>query len=153
MNKTTSKATSDAIELLIQDHKKTRKSFKEFQELGPQAYKSKKTLVDEICNDLERHTRIEEEIFYPAFRKAVKQSKGLVNEARVEHDTAKELISQLRKMEADEELFDAKVTVLCEYVNHHIEEEENEMFPLAREANLDLEALARQLEERKQELG
>lgn len=92
-------------------------------------------------------------MLYPAFRKAVKQSKGLVNEARVEHDTAKELISQLRKMEADEELFDAKVTVLCEYVNHHIEEEENEMFPLAREANLDLEALARQLEERKQELG
>ncbi len=133
----------DAIAVLKQDHKKTKDEFERFHELGAKAYKTKKSLADQICKELLIHTKIEEEIFYPEFRKAVKASKGLLNEAKVEHDSAKNLIDQILKMEADEELFDAKVTVLSEYVNHHIEEEEEEMFPLMKNSGVDLENLGK----------
>lgn len=141
-----------ATTLLKKDHEHVKKAFKEFSELGPQAYKSKKSLADKICKELTVHTQIEEEIFYPALRKSVKDAKGLVNEAQVEHDSAKELISQIEKMDGDDELFDAKVTVLSEYVNHHIKEEEEEMFPAIERSGADLSELAQKLDQRKQEL-
>lgn len=143
----------DAISVLKQDHKKTKDAFEKFHELGTKAYKTKKNLADQICKELLVHTKIEEEIFYPEFQKAVKSSKGLLNEAKVEHDSAKNLIDQILKMDANEELFDAKVTVLSEYVSHHIEEEEKEMFPLMKKAGVDLEHLGRRLEERKKQLS
>lgn len=142
----------DAISLLKEDHQNVKSAFKEFHGLGAQAYKTKKSLADQICKELVVHTQIEEEIFYPEFQKAVKASKGLVNEAKVEHDTAKDLIDQIRKMDAKDELFDAKVTVLSEYVDHHIKEEEDEMFPLLKKTTVDLAALGKQMEERKKEL-
>lgn len=149
---TESKSKTDALTLLQEDHQKVKKAFEEFEGLGNQAYSSMKSLADNICQDLERHTRIEEEIFYPAFRKAVKDAKPLADEAVVEHSTAKELIGQIRRMDAKEDLFAAKVKVLGEYVNHHVQEEEEEMFPLLRKTEVDLEALGGQLAERKQEL-
>ncbi|HLV77357.1 MAG TPA: hemerythrin domain-containing protein [Marinobacter sp.] len=143
----------NAIELLKQDHENVKKAFKEFQELGPQAYKTKKSLAEKICKELTIHTQIEEEIFYPAFRKAVTGEEGLLNEAKVEHDSAKTLIREIQKMDAEEKLFDAKVTVLGEYVEHHIKEEEQEMFPLMRKTKVDLDALGEELEQRKEKLA
>lgn len=142
----------DAISLLKADHKNVKKAFKEFSSLGDQAFKTKKKLADEICADLELHTRIEEEIFYPEFRKAVTGAKPLINEAKVEHDSAKELIKQIKSMKAEDELFDAKVTVLSEYIDHHVKEEENEMFPLLNKTSVDLTELGKRMEARKQEL-
>lgn len=150
MNKSTKK---DALTLLRDDHQKVKKAFKEFEKLGDQAYSSKKDLAEDICQELEQHTKIEEEIFYPAFQKKTKGSKPLINEAVVEHGTAKDLIKQIRKMDAKDELFTAKVKVLGEYVNHHIKEEEEEMFPQFEKANIDLLALGEEMAERKQQLA
>ncbi len=143
----------DAISLLKADHQKVKKAFKEYQELGDQAYKSKKKLADDICTDLEIHTQIEEEVFYPEFRKAVSKSKSLADEAKVEHDSCKELIKQIKDMDAKDDLFDAKLLVLSEYVNHHVKEEEDEMFPPMKKASVDLDELGERLETRKQELA
>lgn len=148
----TNSKQKDAISLLKDDHQNVKKAFKEFQELGAQAYKTKKSLADKICKELVAHTKIEEEIFYPEFQKAVSSSKGLVNEAKVEHDTAKDLIDQIGRMDAEEELFDAKVKVLSEYVEHHIKEEEDEMFPLVKKTDMDLADLGKRMQERKEKL-
>ncbi len=76
----------------------------------------------------------------------------LINEAKVEHDSAKELIKQIKSMKAEDELFDAKVTVLSEYIDHHVKEEEDEMFPLLNKTSVDLTELGKRMEARKQEL-
>ncbi len=146
-------STTDALSLLREDHQKVKQAFEDFEKLGDQAYSSKKKLADAICQDLERHTKIEEEIFYPAFRKAIKGAKPLTDEAEVEHSTAKDLIKQIKKMDAKDELFSAKVKVLGEYITHHVKEEEEEMFPLMRKTEVDLEALGGQLFARKQQLS
>jgi hemerythrin-like domain-containing protein len=148
----TSAKHKDAITLLKEDHRNVRSAFSKYHELGAQAYKTKKTLADQICKELVVHTRVEEEIFYPEFQKAVNASKGLVNEAKVEHDTAKDLIDQIGRMDAKDELFDAKVTVLSEYVDHHIKEEEDEMFPLLKKTSVDLADLGQRMQARKDEL-
>ncbi len=138
----------DAIALLIDDHKKVKAAFKEFEGLGDHAFVSKKKLADEICLALTKHTQAEEEIFYPAVRKAVKEGGDLVDEAVVEHASAKELIAQIQAMSAEEDLFDAKVKVLSEQIDHHVKEEEEEMFPKAKKV-LDKEtetALVEQME-------
>lgn len=143
----------DAISLLKADHKNVKNAFDEYKKLGDQAFKTKKKLADEICADLELHTRLEEEIIYPAFRKAVKDAKPLADEAKVEHDSAKELIKQIKGMNAEDDLFDAKVTVLSEHIDHHVKEEEDEMFPLLNKTSVDLEELGKRMETRKQELA
>lgn len=142
----------NAITLLKDDHQKVKQAFAQFEELGPQAFKGKRELADEICSELTIHTQLEEEVIYPAFRKQVKDAKSLVNEAQVEHDSAKVLIEEIQTMASNEELFDAKVKVLSEYVDHHVKEEEQEMFPLLQKSNLDLNSLGKQLVERKMEL-
>lgn len=144
---------TDAVSLLKQDHRKVKKAFERYQELGPQAYKTKKSLADEICEELIRHTQIEEEVFYPEFRKAVKEARPIANEAKVEHDSARELIHQILEMDAEEELFDAKVKVLSEQIEHHIKEEEEEMFPMMKKTRVDLQSLASRMEERKEQLS
>ena len=97
------------------------------------------------------HATIEEEIFYPAAR-AVAAAPTLLDEALVEHASAKALIAQIRDMQADDALYDAKVRVLGEYIDHHVREEENELFPRCRSAGVDLPALGRRLRARKDEL-
>jgi len=94
---------------------------------------------------------VEEEIFYPAVRAAIDDA-DLLDEAAVEHETAKELIAQLNDMEPHDNLYDAKVTVLSEYINHHVQEEEGEMFPKAQKSKLDADSLGREMLARKQEL-
>jgi hypothetical protein len=94
---------------------------------------------------------LEEEIFYPAVRDKLEDS-SLIDEAEVEHTVAKQLIGDLEEMTPDEELYDAKFTVPGEYVNHHVAEEEKEIIPQVKKAKVDLQALAKEIQQRKQEL-
>ena len=146
-------AHEDAITLLSADHAKVKKLFNEFQSLKEEdgSAEDKSALVTQICNELKVHAEIEEEIFYPAVRKAIDDG-DLMDEALVEHAGAKELIAQLEDMSPDDELYDAKVTVLGEQIRHHVKEEEGEMFPKAKKAKVDGEALGVQMAERKAEL-
>jgi hypothetical protein len=143
----------DAIALLTDDHKTVQKLFKDYDKLvqndGDEAEKA--ALAKQICTELVIHAQIEEEIFYPAVREAIEET-DLLDEAEVEHASAKDLIAQLSTMAPGDELYDAKVTVLGEYVNHHISEEQDEMFPQAKKAELDTASLGAELLERKQEL-
>jgi hypothetical protein len=148
----TAAKTQDAIALLKEDHKKVKQMFKEFDKMKEKAGEGEKVqLVRKICMELNVHTQIEEEIFYPAVRKAIKEQ-DLLDEATVEHASAKDLIQQLESMSPSDDLYDAKVTVLGEYVNHHVEEEENEMFKKARKAKMDMEKLGKKLTSRKRAL-
>jgi hemerythrin-like domain-containing protein len=142
----------DAIALLTEDHENVKQMFEQFEGLGDRAHATKKKLATQICTELTKHPTAEEEIFYPAVRAATKKNEDLVDEATVEHASAKDLIAQIMEMESTEELFDAKVKVLSEMIEHHVEEEENEMFPKARDAGLDLEALGQQIAERKAQI-
>lgn len=150
-----SKAESgpDAIELLMDDHKEVKKLFKAYEKLVKEeaGSKDKQALAHQICTMLTVHTTVEEEIFYPAARAALSEQ-DLLDEATVEHASAKELISQIESMEPADDLYDAKVTVLGEYIDHHVKEEETEMFPKARKAKMPLDELGEEMSARKQEL-
>jgi hemerythrin superfamily protein len=139
----------DAITMLMTDHKKVKKLFSEFDKLKEQGSdEDKSAIVDKICSELKVHTELEEEIFYPAVRKAIEES-DLMDEALVEHAGAKDLISQLEDAGPDDDLYDAKVTVLGEQIDHHVKEEEGEMFPKAKKAKIDTEALGAKMLKRK----
>lgn len=112
----------------------------------------KQKLVAEICAELKAHTRIEEEIFYPAVRAAI-DAADLMDEALVEHQTAKDLIAQLEAMEPDDQLYAARVSVLGEYVRHHVKEEQSDIFPKVRKAGLDSAALGDAMRQRKADLA
>ena len=105
-------------------------------------------LVKQVCAALKVHVRIEEEIFYPAVRRAIKD-KDLMNEAEIEHDSAKTLIRQLERMKPSDPKYTAAFTVLCEYIEHHVKEEDDEMFPKVRRARINLQALGKKLMARK----
>jgi len=142
----------DAIALLKADHAKVTAMFRQYDKLGDRAQAKKGELCRRICNELKVHAQIEEEIFYPATRAALPKEGDLLDEAQVEHDGAKQLIAQLDAMEPGEDLYDAKVTVLGEYIKHHVKEEQNEMFPAVRKSKLDLRELGMRLAFRKEEL-
>jgi hemerythrin superfamily protein len=151
MPKTRSK-TLTAIDLLKEDHDKVKKAFKEFEKMDRSDTETVRQMVRTVCDDLRVHTTLEEEIFYPAVREAI-EDEDIMNEAAVEHETAKTLIDQLENMDADDPNYHATFTVLGEYVLHHVKEEEGEMFPQAKKAkDLDLEALGEQMRARKEEL-
>jgi len=150
MPKSKAKAAG-AIEMLKEDHAKVQKAFKEFEKMDREDTETMKRLVQTVCEDLKVHTSLEEEIFYPAVREAI-EDEDIMNEAAVEHETAKMLIDQLENMGPDDPNYHATFTVLGEYVKHHIKEEEDEMFPQAKKTDLDFEDLAQRMKERKQEL-
>ena len=144
--------TASAIDLLKADHEKVSKAFKEFEKMDRADTETCRELVTSVCEDLRVHTTLEEEIFYPALREAI-EDEDIMNEAAVEHETAKMLIEQLENMEPDDPNYVATFTVLGEYVMHHVKEEEDEMFPQAKKAKqLDLDALGEQMRARKEEL-
>jgi hemerythrin superfamily protein len=146
-----SKAT-DAIALLKADHDEVKQAFKEFEKMDHEEdTEAMEELVIRVCEALKAHTTVEEEIFYPAVRAAIDDD-DLMNEAQVEHQSAKDLIEQLEGMDATDPLYPATFTVLGEYVLHHAKEEEDEMFPAARKAKVDLDALGEQIQARKSEL-
>jgi hemerythrin superfamily protein len=145
--------SQDAIALLIADHREVKAMFEQFEELSDRARATKKKLTDQICSALELHTRLEEEIFYPAVREASRDLEDIVDESLVEHASAKELIAQLQEMDPEDELYDAKVKVLGEQIDHHVGEEEEEMFPKVRKLGIDLAALGQEMAARKDELA
>jgi hemerythrin superfamily protein len=150
------RAEKDACDLLDADHRAVKKMFKEYEELSGSrarnAAQMKKELAMQICQELTVHTQIEEEIFYPALREVFKDT-DLLDEATVEHQSAKDLIAQIQGAGDADEMFDAKVKVLGEYIDHHVKEEKGEIFPKARSARkLDLVGMREQLETRKEEL-
>ena len=141
----------DAVALLKKDHRTVEDLFAQFEKAGGDGRKQK--LATQICLELSVHAKIEEEIFYPACEGKVEED--LIKEAYVEHDGAKLLIAQIMAGEPSDEFYDAKVTVLQEQIEHHVEEEEKRMegmFAQARKAGLDMDALGEQLAARKQEL-
>ena len=147
-SRSSSRAPSDAIALLRADHKKVQDLFQQFEKT--RSDDRKKSIAEQICNELTIHAQIEEEILYPAAREAIRE-KDLIAEATVEHQSAKDLIAQIEGGGGDE-MWEAKVKVLGEYVNHHVKEEQNEMFPQLKKSKLDLKGLGEQLQARKQEL-
>jgi hypothetical protein len=140
-----------ALEMLKEDHDKVKKAFREFEKLDREDTETLRQLVQTVCEELKVHTTLEEEIFYPAVREAV-DDEDIMNEAQVEHETAKMLIEQLENMGPDDPNFHATFTVLGEYVKHHVKEEEDEMFAEARKTDLDFEELGTRMKERKTEL-
>jgi len=142
----------DAIALLTHDHQNVKDLFEQYEALSDRSLASKRKLALKICLELSKHATAEEEIFYPAVREASKGNQDLVDEALVEHASAKDLIAQIVAMEPGEDLYDAKVKVLSEQIEHHVQEEEHDMFPKARAAKLDLPALGRQIAARKAEI-
>ena len=145
----TASKPKDAIALLKADHKLVNELFEQYEKSRSVA--KKKQLVSQICTELTVHAQVEEEIFYPAVKQALKD-KELIPEATVEHATLKDLIAQVEGIEPDGEMFDAKIKVMSEYVKHHVKEEQNEIFPKAKATKLDMVELGSQLTERKAEL-
>jgi hemerythrin-like domain-containing protein len=146
----------DACDLLDADHREVKAMFKEYDEISGSKSKAsmqrKQELAEQICTALKVHTQIEDEIFYPAVRAAIRDS-DMMDEASIEHDSAKQLIEKIESSEPGEEKFDSYVKVLGEYIDHHVKEERTEMFPKARAARgLDLMQLREELEARKAEL-
>lgn len=139
----------DAISLLIQDHKDVKKLFEEYKGLRDRSKFKKKEIADDICQALTVHTQIEEEIFYPAVRSAIKDD-AVMDEALAEHAAAKDLIAQIEAIDPGDDLYDAKIKVLSEQITRHVEEEEDEMFPLVRKSNLDLRVLGIEMADRKE---
>lgn len=140
----------NAIELLESDHKNVKELFKKFEE--EEDSEACKEIADQAIQELKVHTKVEEEIFYPAVEAAIDDEDGLLPEAHEEHHVAKTLIAELDKMSGDEDNYCAKFTVLAENVRHHIKEEENELFPEVKKSDLDLEALGRKMALRKEAL-
>jgi hemerythrin superfamily protein len=146
----------DACDLLDADHRAVKKLFNQYEELaGSAAQRSMKQRMEiarEICMQLTVHAQSEEDLFYPRLREAFKQT-DLLAEAAVEHATAKDLIAQIESGDQPDEQFDAKVKVLGEYIDHHVKEERNEIFPKARSTRgLDLVTLRDELAQRKEQL-
>jgi hemerythrin-like domain-containing protein len=152
----TTRQAKDACDLLDADHRAVKKMFKEFEELTQSRARSagqkKLELARQICMELKVHAQIEEEIFYPRLREAIKDT-DMLDEAEVEHQSAKDLIAQIEEAGEIDDKTEAKVKVLGEYIDHHVKEERNEIFTKARSTRkLDLVGMREELEQRKEEL-
>ena len=140
----------EATAILRADHKLVSKLFADYEKAD--SSEEKKSIADEICTELTIHAQVEEEIFYPAVKEALGDTE-LVPEATVEHATLKNLIAEVQTAGLDQEMFDARIKVMSEYVKHHVKEEQDEMFPKARESkDLDMVELGAQIMQRKEEL-
>ena len=143
----------DAIELLKADHSEVDKLFKEYELFsdGKKDGAERRALSTQICGMLAVHAMIEEEIFYPAAR-AAKVDSALLDEATIEHGSAKHLIAEIGASQASDSLYDARVNVLGEYIRHHVKEEEGELFPACRKSEMDLSSIGARLQKRKDQL-
>ncbi|WP_075353231.1 hemerythrin domain-containing protein [Desulfovibrio sp. DV] len=139
----------DAIALLRADHKHLSDLFAKYEEMRSSS--QKKAHVAQICTEFKIHALVEEEIFYPAVKKALKDDE-MIPEALVEHASINNLVGQLESMEPDGEMYDAKIKVMSEYVKHHVKEEQQELFPKAKETKLDMNDLGARMASRKEEL-
>ncbi|MGE4063516.1 MAG: hemerythrin domain-containing protein [Rhodospirillaceae bacterium] len=139
--------------MLEDDHAKVKKLFKRYEKMKDDEDKKRFQLATEICTMLKVHATIEEELFYPAARDVLEDEDDLVDEAEVEHASAKQLIADIERMETSDPMYDAKVKVLGEYIEHHADEEEDEMFPkLKKKAEEQFEGMFGQMREMRQSL-
>ena len=147
-------ARQDATQILTADHRKVSKIFADYEKVKDKDNARKQALVKMACDELTVHAQVEEEIFYPALYEAFKEKDdALVDEAEVEHGTIKQLIATLQSSDPEDHLYDANVTVLSEYVKHHVKEEQNEIFPKARKSRaLDLKQIGQEINSRKAQL-
>jgi|SRR5688500_3037613 len=143
---------SDVLKLLKADHDRVKKLFEEFEELKEKKNSNKKKgeIVQQICAELTLHAQAEEAVLYPAAREAI-DDEDLMDEADVEHAGAKDLIAQLEAMSPDDDHYDAKVTVLSEYITHHVEEEETEMFPKIEKSDMNRQEVGEEVKQFKEE--
>ena len=147
--------SEDALALLRADHDKVLKMFEDYDR--KESEEDRTELAQQICQELTVHTMIEEEIFYPAVREALENDEGeeadeMMDEAQIEHNGAKQLIADIQGADASDDMFNARVKVLSEYIKHHVREEQDEMFPAIRKTDLDLKSLGEQLRQRKEEI-
>ncbi|MDB5428753.1 MAG: hemerythrin cation binding region [Phenylobacterium sp.] len=147
--KSTTSRGPDAVALLEADHRAVEKLFGQFEKARDED--RKKALADKICLELKVHMQVEEEIFYPTSREFL-EDEDIVDEAVVEHAAAKDLIAEIETMQPGEDLYDAKVTVLQEQIEHHVGEEESEYFPKLQKTDMDMKAVGAMLKARKAEL-
>jgi hemerythrin superfamily protein len=139
-----------ATQIIRQDHKKVEGLFNKFEQT--QGADAKRRLAENAMAELEVHAALEEEIFYPAVEREVESAASMISEAREEHQTVKQLIAELKGMEETDEEFESQFSELVENVQHHVEEEENEMLPKVEESSLDLNSLGDQMSKRRQAL-
>ena len=143
-----------ALELLEADHRKVEKLFAQYEEEKDADEDTKRPIAEQICGELTVHAQVEEEIFYPWLRENLsEEDMELLEEAYVEHSTAKDLIAQLEGSGEIDETYDAKVKVLAEYIKHHVKEEEEEIFPKVSDRKEELDELGQQMASRKAELA
>ncbi len=141
------------VKALEDDHSKVDKLFKRFEKLKKAEDESRYELVPQICTMLKVHAKLEEDLVYPAAHEILGDDADMVEEAQVEHASAKQLIAELEQMNTEEPLFDAKVKVLGEYINHHVEEEEDELFPkLEKKADDQFEGVFEQMQDMRRTL-
>jgi len=147
-----SAAKTQIITMLKGDHKKVKKAFKDFEKLDPQEDpETCQALVEQTLSEIEVHAELEEQVFYPAARSAMK-NEDLIEEAEVEHMTAKVLIGQLKDMSTDDEKYGATFKVLGEYINHHVQEEEGEMFKQLTQPGADWDGVLEQMQRQRVQL-
>ena len=144
----------DAIRLLTDDHKRGKALFREYEELSDSAHKRRQQVVERAFRELEIHTKIQVELFYPAFRaKADDEGQDMVRESCEEHHVVDVLMGEMTHLEPDSPQYAAKFTVLMENIEHHADEEEKEMFPKAKELlKDDPQTLGAEMEQRKEQL-
>jgi hypothetical protein len=151
--KNSSRARPLALELLEADHRKVEALFEQYEAEKEADEDTKRPIAERICGELTVHAQVEEEIFYPWLRENLsEEDMELVEEAFVEHATAKDLIAQLEGAGEIDEAYDAKVKVLSEYIKHHVKEEENEIFEKCGDEQEELDELGQQMAARKAEL-
>ena len=142
-----------AIELLESDHRKVEMLFDQFEDMKDEEDEGRREVAERICAELTVHAQVEEELFYPWLRENLgEEEMEMVEEAQVEHNSAKDLIAQIQGASALDATYDAKVKVLSEYINHHVQEEENEIFEEVREEREALDELGQEMAARKAEL-
>lgn len=144
-------ATVDAIDLLMQDHRKVESLFEAFEATDDK--REQRRIANKICAELHVHAQIEEKILYPEAKAEVDEVADLINEGIVEHNAIKRLVREIPKLSATDEFFEPKVKVLKEFVKHHVKEEETETFPKLRESGLDVLDIGERLAERKRRLA
>ena len=142
-----------AIEALMADHRKVEALFKQYEKAKEAEDDSRREIAETLCAELTVHATVEEEIFYPWLRETLEEDDmEMVEEAQVEHNGAKDLIAQIQGALAVDDVYDAKVKVLSEYIKHHVKEEEEEIFPSVSSEREALDELGQEMEARKAEL-
>ena len=148
--------TRDAVDFLMDDHKRVDKLFKDFETVDRDDADAVQELVEIACMELQIHSILEEEIFYPAVRSQLadddRDHHDLLNEAHVEHETVDDVIAKLQELEPDDSMYTAYFKVLGEYVKQHVEEEERDFFPFVKQLPLDLAQLGEEMRSRREEL-